>query len=125
MIIVGIDEVGRGSLAGPLVAGAVILEKPIEGLKDSKLLTRAQREKISAQIHIQALALGIGWVQHAEIDELGLTAATRLAMQRALSEIRHVCDEIIIDGNYNFLKSYPAAKTIIKADSSVPAVSAA
>lgn len=124
-MIVGIDEVGRGCLAGPLVAGAVLLKSPISGLKDSKKLTRLQRERLSAQIHLEALAVGLGWVSAQELDTFGLTEAVRLAMKRALANITEPFNEIIIDGNYNFLAEHPAAKCIIKADDSVPAVSAA
>ncbi len=123
--VVGCDEVGRGCLAGPLVVGAVILAKTIEGLKDSKLLTRLQREKLDKVIRAEALAFGLGWVSASEIDELGLTSAVRLAMQRALAEIANDYDEIIIDGNYNYLANNPLARTMVKADQLVPAVSAA
>ena len=122
---VGIDEVGRGSLAGPLVAGAVALACPIDGLRDSKLLPRLERERLAALIHATAHSVGLGWVTAAEVDELGLTNAVRLAMRRALLEIKHVVDEIIIDGNYNFLADMPQARAIIKADQTVAAVSAA
>lgn len=125
MVSVGIDEVGRGCWAGPVVAGAVILDKPIAGLKDSKQLSKNQREKLVPEIRLWALAVGIGWVQPAEIDELGLTAAVGLAMRRALEQITAAHDEIIIDGNFNFLADNPKARAVIKADASNPAVSAA
>jgi ribonuclease HII len=124
-MLVGVDEVGRGCLAGPLVAGAVILDKPIRGLKDSKKLTRLQRTKLDLIIRKKALAFGLGWVTAEEVDTMGLTQAVRTAMQRALQEISAAYDEIIIDGNYNFLKAYPGSRCIIKADDTVPAVSAA
>jgi len=123
--ILGVDEVGRGCLAGPLVAGAVILNEPIIGLKDSKKLSKIQRERLSAEIRLKAKALSMGWVESQELDKIGLTAAVGLAMQRAVNQIKINYDELIIDGNYNFLKSDPKAYTIIKADDSVPAVSAA
>ena len=125
MTIVGIDEVGRGCWAGPVVAGAVILGQPIAGLKDSKLLSKRQREKLAAEIKLWATAIGIGWVEPSEVDEIGLSAAVGLAMRRALEQISLTYDEIIIDGNFNFLGENPQAKAIIKADNSVPAVSAA
>lgn len=121
----GIDEVGRGCLAGPLVAGAVLLRRPIPGLRDSKKLTRQQREAFDAVIRKKALAFGLGWVPADELDSVGLTEAVRRAMQRALAQIVAPYKEIIIDGNYNFLKHEPLAKCIIKADDLVPAVSAA
>ncbi|HZL08279.1 MAG TPA: ribonuclease HII [Candidatus Dormibacteraeota bacterium] len=125
MIMVGIDEVGRGCWAGPVVAGAVILGESIDGLADSKQLSKKQRERLSAEIQVEAAATGLGWVTAAEIDEIGLTAAVGLAMRRALEEIMIDYDEIIIDGNFNFLPDRPKVKTIIKADATVPAVSAA
>ncbi|MFI5275249.1 MAG: ribonuclease HII [Candidatus Saccharimonadales bacterium] len=124
-MVVGIDEVGRGCWAGPLVAGAVILDKPIPGLNDSKLLTKRQRSALSEQILTRAAAVGLGWVSSQEVDAFGLTAAVRLAMQRAVAQIEVVFEEIIIDGNYNFLADDVRARTIVRADAAVPAVSAA
>ena len=114
-LIVGIDEVGRGSWAGPLVAAAVLLNSPIEGLTDSKLISAIKRSKLSDEILQTAGGYGIGWVTADEIDILGLTKSVSLAMQRA----------IIIDGNYNFLKEYENVETLIKADLLIPSVSAA
>ena len=125
MITVGIDEVGRGCWAGPLVAGAVILSGPIPGLRDSKKLSKRQREMLTAAITEQASAYGLGWVEPAEIDEIGLSKAVGLAMERALARITGNFDEIIIDGNINFFPNDNRAKAIIKADDSFPAVSAA
>jgi len=125
MVIVGIDEVGRGCWAGPLVAGAVILSGPIEGLKDSKLLTKKQRERLALEINLQALAIGLGWVDAATIDREGLTQAVRLAMQTALEAITEQYDEVIIDGNLNYLAENSKTRALVKADMSVPAVSAA
>ncbi|HVX23820.1 MAG TPA: ribonuclease HII [Candidatus Saccharimonadales bacterium] len=125
MTIVGVDEVGRGAWAGPVVAGAVALAVPIPGLKDSKQLSKAQRETLAALIHQQALAVGLGWVAPAEVDNLGLTEAVRLAMQCALEQIAVAFDELVIDGNYNFFPQDPRAQAVIKADASVSAVSAA
>jgi ribonuclease HII len=125
MITVGIDEVGRGCWAGPLVAGAVILKQPIEGLKDSKKLTKKQRESLTSKIYDQALAVGLGWVEPQEIDAIGLTRAVGLAMERAMAQITMHFDEMIIDGNHNFFPLEPRARALIKADDKVPAVSAA
>jgi len=124
-MVVGIDEVGRGCWAGPLVAGAVLLNQPIKGLKDSKKLSRLQREKLDAEIRISAEAFGLGWVSAEEIDEVGLTEAVRLAMERALAEINANYDQLIIDGNYNFFPDSPKSSAVIGADNTVPAVSAA
>ncbi len=125
MIVVGIDEVGRGCWAGPLVAGAVILSRKPKGLKDSKQLIKPERERLSAIIKERALAFGIGWTDTETIDRIGITAAVKLAMERALEQIAIMYDEIIIDGNHNFMAENPKARVVIKADTSVPAVSAA
>jgi ribonuclease HII len=125
MITVGIDEVGRGCWAGPLVAGAVALKAPIPGLKDSKKLSKSQRDKLAVVIHAEALAVGIGWVSAGELDAVGLTEAVRLAMERALQQIEIAYDEVIIDGNINYFPDNVKARAIIKADDTVPAVSAA
>ena len=125
MVTVGIDEVGRGCWAGPLVAGAVILNDSIEGVKDSKKLSKLQRARLSEVILAKAECFGLGWVWPSEIDVVGLTEAVRLAMQRALAEITGEYDAIIIDGNFNFLKDNSKSLCLVKADDSVPAVSAA
>ncbi len=122
---VGIDEVGRGCWAGPLVAGAVVLSKPLSGLKDSKKLSKAQRTKLDIQIREEALAFSLGWVAPLEVDELGLTEAVRLAMQRAIDQIEIRYDNIVIDGNYNFLSHMAISEALVKADDLVPSVSAA
>lgn len=125
MVTLGVDEVGRGCWAGPLVAGAVILGDTIQGLRDSKKLPRAERERLSLIITDRAKAIGIGWVAPSEIDAIGLTAAVRLAMQRAIDQITLDYEELIIDGNFNFFPANSKAVACIKADDSVPAVSAA
>lgn len=97
----GVDEVGRGPLAGPVVAAAVILDadRPIPGLRDSKQLPPAARERLAREIRERALAWAIGWVDAGEIDVLNILEASLLAMRRALLGLavrpRHVC----IDGN--------------------------
>lgn len=126
-MIVGIDEVGRGCMAGPLVAGAVLFDRPrpVRGLKDSKKLTREQRMILDIKIRQKAVAFGIGWVMPDELDAVGLTQAVRLAMERALAKIEADYERVIIDGNYNFLKHVEKTETLIKADDLIPAVSAA
>ena len=125
MVTVGVDEVGRGCWAGPVVAGAVILNDPIPGLRDSKKLSKKQRENLAAEIQLQATAIGLGWVPPREIDEIGLTAAVKLAMERAIAEIKIGYDELIIDGSFNFFPENSKAQAVVKADDTVPAVSAA
>lgn len=124
MKTVGIDEVGRGCWAGPLVAGAAILLHPIEGLADSKVLSKKRRNEISIEIQEKAV-VGLGWVWPEELDERGITWAVKTAMERALAQITTTYDEIIIDGNINFLAEDSRSRAVIKADGSIPAVSAA
>jgi ribonuclease HII len=125
MVTVGIDEVGRGCWAGPLVAGAVVLGADIPGLKDSKKLTKRQREVLADEIRISAKAIGLGWVMPDEIDAIGLSRAVGLAMQRAITEIAVPFEDMIIDGNINYFPDDPRARAVIKADDLLPAVSAA
>lgn len=124
-MIVGIDEVGRGAWAGPLVVGAVLLGGvTIDGLTDSKKLTKKQREILDKEIRQKARAIGLGWVSAKQIDAIGLSAALRLASQKAIAHIRHDYREIIIDGTFKFLDD-PRAVVLKKADLLVPSVSAA
>ena len=125
MMIVGIDEVGRGAWAGPLVVGAVLLGgATIDGLTDSKLLTKKQREALNLEIRQKALAIGIGWVGAQVIDKIGLSAALTLAAERALSHIRCEYREVIIDGTIRLIDD-PKVTTMKKADLLIPSVSAA
>jgi ribonuclease HII len=125
MLIAGVDEVGRGCLAGPLVAGAVVLRAPIPGLKDSKKLTKKQRERLAVLIRAEAVAYSLGWVDAATIDAVGITIAVKMAMQQAVDGLDTEADTIIVDGNINYLKEYPSTSAVIRADDTVPAVSAA
>ena len=134
MAILGIDEVGRGPLAGPLVVGAVILpaeEKEWFGeLRDSKRLSAKKREQLNEVILAEA-ATGLGWVANTELDEVGISEALRLATRRAVKEIhnRHVSfSQIVIDGKVNFLRGTSLEKYVsvmIKADDLIREVSAA
>lgn len=124
-VVVGVDEVGRGCWAGPLVAAAVILRHRIPGLKDSKKLTRTQREMLAPLIKDQAVAYGLGWVTPQQIDALGLTKATTLAMSAAVAALHVPYDEIIIDGTFNYLPDHAQVTTLVRADDRVAAVSAA
>ncbi len=125
--MVGIDEVGRGSLAGPLlvVAARQVGNFP-SGLRDSKLLTRAQREAIFEYL-IPNVEFGEGWVSSVEIDRRGLTAAMRLGVRRALRRLPAAKnEEIIIDGPFNYLpKSFERVQCLIDADTTITLVSAA
>lgn len=124
-MIVGIDEVGRGAWAGPLAVGAVLLGgATIEGLTDSKKLTKRQRELLDLEIRQKALGVGIGWVSARQIDAIGLSEALKLASRRALAHIRHDYKEIIIDGTIALVDD-PRVTLMKKADLLVPSVSAA
>lgn len=135
MAILGIDEVGRGPLAGPLVVGAVILsdEKPewVAELKDSKKLSAKKREELNEKILSEAPATGLGWVAASELDEIGISEALKLATRRAVEEVQshHFSfSKIVIDGKVNFLESTKLERyvsTVVKADDLVKEVSAA
>lgn len=129
-LVLGIDEVGRGSWAGPLVVGAVALHQDclIKGLNDSKKLTPKRREQLARQIQRRAAAIGIGWVDARVIDTIGLSAALHLASERAFAQIpadiREAIDSIVIDGRDRFIDD-PRVTTMIKADGKIKSVSAA
>lgn len=128
-MILGIDEVGRGPWAGPLVVGAVVLgDIVIDGLTDSKKLSKKRREELDQLIRHQAAAFGLGWVHADELDEIGLSASLVLATKRAVEQIKAPYHEIIIDGTINFLAETGKGKyvtTLKKADLLIPSVSAA
>ncbi len=123
-IIVGVDEVGRGCWAGPLVAGAVKFNFPISGLKDSKKLTKNSRNILNTLIKSNA-TFGIGWVGPKTIDEHGLNQAVKLAMLLAIRQLDVSKNEIIVDGNINYLSDIKNSRAIIKADDIIDEVSAA
>ncbi len=127
-MILGIDEAGRGPWAGPLVVGAVVLGCEIEGLNDSKKLSKKRREALEVEILARAQAAATGWVSAKELDELGMSEALRLATRRAVEQIAVPYHEIIIDGTVNFLKDTTKGAyvtTLPKADALIPSVSAA
>ena len=118
-LVVGIDEVGRGCWAGPVVAAAVILPpgtRKLAGVTDSKLLTHPRRVTLARLIKRHALAVGVGWVSAADIDAHGLTWAVRQSGLRALEHMRHPYDAVLLDGNHNYLRDHCYAQTIIKGD---------
>lgn len=126
-IIAGVDEVGRGPLAGPVYAAAVILNprKPIPGLTDSKLLTAIQREELAAVIYQRATAWAIGRAAVHEIDTLNIFHASMLAMKRALESLSIKPDLALIDGKSCPKNLFCEARAIVKGDQSEPAISAA
>ena len=124
--ICGIDEAGRGPLAGPVYAAAVILDpaRPIDGLKDSKLLSERKREFFEIKIHAQARAFAVACATVEEIDRLNILQATMLAMQRAVEALAIRPDEAWIDGN-RCPKLSCRARAIVQGDRLHPAISAA
>lgn len=125
-LIAGVDEAGRGPLAGPVVAAAVILDdlNPIVGLADSKKLTALKRERLYDEIRAKALCCSIAESSAEEIDSLNILNATLLAMRRAVEGLRLKPHKVLVDGNRLPLLDV-LAEAIVKGDSKVPAISAA
>ncbi len=126
-LLCGVDEAGRGPWAGPVCAGAVILDpnQPISGLNDSKKLTEKRRLALDGEIRQKALAWGLGWASPAEIDELNIRQATHLAMRRAIRAMSVAPTEIQIDGNDVPTDLPCMASAIVKGDGKVAEISAA
>ncbi len=125
--VAGVDEAGRGPLAGPVVAAAVILPigtHTLTGVNDSKKLSELQRLQLLEEIQTTALSIGISFVDHAEIDRLNIRRATLKAMQQAVQSLREVPNHIFIDGNYY---EHPKQNftTVIKGDGKVLSIAAA
>ena len=125
-LLAGVDEVGRGPLAGPVVAAAVILDpaKPIEGLADSKKLSEKKREQLAEQIREHAMAWSLGRAEVEEIDRINILQASLLAMQRAVEGLTVTPHKALVDGNKLPRLSCPA-EAVIGGDRSVAAISAA
>ncbi len=130
-LLAGVDEAGRGPLAGPVVAAAVILnpEAPVAGLADSKKLSAQRREVLAQHIRTRALAWSVAWADPAEIDALNVLAATMLAMRRAIIGLAIVPGHVQVDGNrlpcLNFDDLSIEGEAIVGGDDSVAAISAA
>ena len=124
--LAGVDEVGRGPLAGPVVAAAVILDpdQPIHGLRDSKKLTERRREILAEEIRRKARAWSLGRAEVHEIDDINILQASLLAMQRAVAGLSLAPELVLVDGNRCPTLDYPS-RAIVKGDSLVPAISAA
>ena len=125
-LVAGVDEAGRGPLAGPVVAAAVILDdaQRIKGLADSKALTARRRERLFDEIRARALTLCIAEASVEEIDRLNILQATLLAMRRAVEGLRLIPGHVLVDGNQVPELRVPAL-AIVKGDAKVPAISAA
>jgi ribonuclease HII len=130
-LMAGVDEAGRGTLAGPVVASAVVLNPqiPIAGLADSKKLTPIRRDVLAAQIKQHSLAWSVAWADPAEIDVLNILVATMLAMRRAIIALTVTPGTVQVDGNrlpdMSFERGLIPGKAIIGGDDIVPAISAA
>ncbi|MCU0971245.1 MAG: ribonuclease HII [Gammaproteobacteria bacterium] len=122
----GVDEAGRGPLAGPVFAAAVVLdpERPIIGLRDSKKLSAAQRERLADEIRGRALDWALGRAEADEIDRLNILQATLLAMRRAVESLRTPPQRVLVDGN-RCPRLSVACEAVVRGDSTVPAISAA
>lgn len=126
MLIAGVDEVGRGPLAGDVVAAAVILDiaNPIEGLADSKTLTEKKREKLFIEIQAKALCFCIARANVEEINSLNILHASMLAMRRAVEGLTTQPDKVLVDGN-RVPKWHYQAEAIVQGDSKIEAIGAA
>lgn len=125
-LLAGVDEAGRGPLAGPVVAAAVILDdlRPIKGLKDSKVLTARRRESLYDEIRAKALCCSVAEASVEEIDQLNILQATMLAMRRAVEGLRLPPVKVLVDGN-RLPPLTMAAEAVVKGDATVAAISAA
>ena len=128
-VVCGIDEVGRGSWAGPVTVAAVVPpDRHLTGVRDSKMLLPVERERTAVKVRGWARAIGVGHASHHECDELGMTAALRIAGNRALDQIAaqgFVPDRIVLDGKHDYFGLGARVKTIVKGDVSVLSVAAA
>lgn len=126
MKVCGVDEAGRGPLAGPVVAAAVILDprRPITGLDDSKKLSEKKRDRLAVEIREKALAWAVASATVEEIDRINILQATLLAMQRAVAGLAVVPSEILVDGNRLPAFDLPA-RAIVGGDATIAAISAA
>ena len=128
-VVVGIDEVGRGAWAGPVTVCAVVpAPEHVRGIRDSKELTRAERDKAARAVRRWARGIGVGHASYDECDELGMTEALRVAAMRALAELDaqgFVPDRIVLDCNHDYLKMPSKVTTVIKGDAKCLAVAAA
>jgi len=128
-VVVGIDEVGRGAWAGPVTVAAVVpAPEHVRGVRDSKQLTRAERDKAARAVRRWAPGVGVGHASYQECDEWGMTEALRVAAMRALAELDDqgfVPDRIVLDGNHDYLRMPSKVTTVIKGDTKCLAVAAA
>ena len=130
-LIAGVDEAGRGPLAGPVVAAAVILDpqRPVAGIADSKVLTPARRSELALQIRDRCVAYGLGWADASEVDAINILQATMLAMRRSLLALCCAPAHVVVDGNrcpaLDGLRLDCSIEAIVKGDASVACIGAA
>ncbi len=115
-VVVGLDEVGRGSWAGPLAIGAAVLPRTgrVNGVRDSKMLTEREREGLFDKLTAWCAAWSIGMVSHDECDEIGMSAAQKLAARRAIEGLGIVPDRVLVDGNWDFVGDYVGVEKVTK-----------
>jgi ribonuclease HII len=125
-VVVGMDEVGKGAWAGPLTVGAAVLpaDRRVLGIRDSKLLDEERREQLYPRIAGWCVAWSVGHASHAECDDLGMSAAQRLAARRALDALGVVPDRVLLDGRWDFVGG-GIARTIVKGDRTCLSIAAA
>lgn len=125
-LLAGVDEAGRGPLAGPVVAAAVVLDAraPIRGLNDSKLLTERARERLDREIRARAVCWAVAQASVAEIDAINILQATLLAMRRAVEALSHTPHVVLVDGNRLPVLEMPA-EAVVDGDARVKAIAAA
>jgi len=128
-VVVGIDEVGRGSWAGPVTVAAVVPDDVhLKGVRDSKMLTRDEREECAPRVRAWARGYGVGHASHEECDVLGMTEALRRAAMRALDQLAaqgFTPDRIVLDGKFDYLAMPRVVRTVVKGDQRVLSVAAA
>lgn len=124
-LVAGVDEAGRGPLAGPVVAAAVVLDgRPIRGLRDSKRLVPAERERLAEVIRRRAVAWAVAEASVEEIDRLNVLHASRLAMRRAVERLRVAPSVVLVDGRWGLVLDYPQ-RTVVHGDATVACIAAA
>lgn len=125
-VVVGVDEVGRGAWAGPLAIGAAVLprDRRVNGVRDSKMLTEPERERLFDRIASWCVAWSVGMATHEECDALGMSAAQKLAARRALDGLGVTPDQVLLDGNWDFVGT-GNTRRIVKGDATCLSISAA
>jgi ribonuclease HII len=127
-VVAGVDEVGRGAWAGPVTYAAVVLpsDRRVYKLRDSKVLAPGERERLTGRLRAVALGIGIGHASNAEIDQLGMSAAMRLAARRAVDALPERPDVLLLDGNWDFLAGYGTVnELLVRGDGRCASIAAA